>query len=69
MYKRYIFRLLIFERVSISLVGAYERAGKSFILVSERTTQGLTGYLFLQKRFIKGKELDIGAEPLHVELC
>ena len=51
--KRYIFRLLIFERVSISLIGAYESAGESVILVSKRTTQGLTGYLFCQKRFIK----------------
>ena len=49
------FRLQLYERVGISLVGAYERVGKYVIWVCERD-KGLTDEVY---SFIKSKKLSI----------
>ena len=49
------FRLQVYERVGISLVGAYERVGKYVIWVCERD-KGLTDEVY---SFIKSKKLSI----------
>ena len=49
------FRLQVYERVGISLVGAYERVGKSVIWVCERD-KGLKDEFY---SFIKSKERSI----------
>ena len=49
------FRLQVYERVGISLVGAYERVGKYVIWVCERD-KGLTDEVY---SFIKSKKRSI----------
>ena len=57
------FRLQVYERVGISLVGPYDRVGKSVIWVCERD-KGLTDEFY---SFIKSKKRSIFAIDFYLK--